>query len=61
MQFLSLVEVPYVLFCPKVYKMFGGRTCKGCGIYIPSKEVVDRHKKIYDPGEILVSRLLPPI
>ena len=37
-------ELPYDYYCPSV-KNVADRVCSSCGIYYPSKVVVDRHRR----------------
>ena len=36
-------EVPYDLFCPKVYHEITRRVCIECGVYFPSNAAMKRH------------------
>ena len=53
-------DVPYDLYCPKVFDKVHERTCEECGIYFASKKAKMSHKKIHKPGGIFVPRPLLP-
>ena len=52
----GLTEVPFDLFCPKVFEKVASRSCPTYEIYFPSKKAMVQHKKIHVPGGIRISR-----